>query len=1004
MNPLRFAKMCKQRKNAALEAYDKAEKMTMDKLKDQLRIRGLDITGSKLDLVERVKAALKRQADTIGFGELSAFGADIVKRIYSSFCKTDGNSKGMSLWDMNRFLDSMSVNTLYNVEEFNHMLKQHSLLTNDGNLSEEGLIAYYERYGHLAQDIEALGYGSLNDLISGDVDISVEYDTDGFVTLLDLMEKHSLRNPFLKYIVCILSSIGMIGVELINDNLSDFIVKMIEQLLPSDTAIPPSSFSSKEFLSYLKRLCSAPGLISRTINAFVEYLSDGDDGVIRDLRLLVLKEFGKFDDWEEIFNESFPKSLAGITKNTGVSDISGDQTLSEDLLIKIKTILPTLLESKINNETNRKSLQDKIKQVDEIIQKSDVLHLKVFEIEALKRYRSKVLDQEEYMSKIIKERQKLALVHFIACYDAFRMYAVGIGSVGVGTKEFMVRINCSGFNFTDLLPKALGEPCLMKERQQEKYNRSIARKETVLNALANEKRKTTTDPIELEKIKKLKEEELRKKRDEEENKLLNDALRCMLDARDERKSIEDLNKMLVLWERLSIAKNNKYGSNHIVSIICQNNLACVYFEFLGLSAKSNEIISAMAGCADSIMLLLGSYHVPFLSQVPNVALSHFAEVSYHKNNSNDDGSSAVSSLPPLELEIIAPCVTILQNFISIIKIRYTANLHEVLHKQHDKLVAIYELFHKLDEKEQKLVSIGKCRMVEHIPVLVTDNFKNQLEITLNDVKSDQDKNSNEVDVTDANNFATDCDFSVNGDGSIGQISQLSPGSLSIDSDMKSDQKFNSPNNFELTMLSDDIQNDNMLDTARLKQLKYSKQKEEDKKLRSIVTRERNKLYSLILSDKISEIFAETAAGAVPAGKNIKWGAGTLSGTSVSTSSDPFAFLDGNDSNHYFQGSSIDQTSTISFENSLENSSLAQSYNTIKGKQDSINNLTQKKIRVKGSTLDSTNDNDNDNNNNLSMSNTRNNIAETNPKKMSYKDKKVLPPKTMFEWIKDKLDL
>ena len=1003
MNPLRFAKMCRQRKNAALEAHDKAENMTMDKLKDQLRIRGLDITGSKLDLVERVKAALKRQADTIGFGELSAFGADIVKRIYSNFCKTDGNKKSMSLWEMNRFLDSMSVNTLYNTEEFSHMLKQHSLLTNDGNLCEEGLIAYYERYGHLAQDMETLGYGSLNDLISGDIDISVEYDTDGLVTSLDLMEKHSLRNPFLKYIICILSSIGMINVELINDNLNDFVVKMIQQLLPSDSAIPPSSFSSKEFLIFLKRVYSTPGLISSTINTFVEYLSDGDDGIIRDLRLIVLKEFGKFDRWEDVFNECFPKLLSGIAKNTGGNDMSRDPTLSEDLLIKIKTILPTLLESKINNETNRKSLKEKVKRVNEIIQNSDVLHLKVAEIEALKRYRSKVLDQEDYMSKVIKERQKLALVHFIACYDAFRMYAVGIGSVGVGTKEFMIRINCSGFNFTDFLPKAYGEPCIVKERQQEKNNRSIARKETALNALANEKRKTTTDPVELEKIKKLKEEELRKKRDEEEIKLLNDALRGMIDARDERKSIEDLNKMLVLWERLFIAKSNKYGGNHIVSIICQNNLACAYFEFLGLSAKSNEIISAMASCADSIMLLLGLHHIPFLTRVPRIE-THPA-VPCNKKSSIEETTTACA-LPPLDVEIIAPCVTILQNFISIIKVRYAANLDEVLYKQHDKLVTIYELFLELDEKEQKMVSIGKCRMIEHIPVLITDNFKYQLELTLNNFVNEQGISGNETKKigTDDFKFALpeDCDLSLIGDSSIGQISQLSPGSESIDSDLKSETLIvNASTNLELSISCDDSQNEDTLDTARQKQLKLIKQKEEGKKLRSKVTRERNKLYSLIQSDKISDIFAETAAGVVPTGKSIKWGAGASSGMSVSSTSDPFAILDGTDSNQYFQGSSVDQTSTISFENSLENSSMAQSYSSIKLKHDSGNSQSVKKTRVNVSTSDNINDNMLHNSDN-SLGN--NKTGETNPKKLSYKDKKVLPPKTVLEWIKDKFDL
>ncbi len=993
MNPLRFAKMCKQRKNAALEAYEKAEKMNMDKLKDQLRIRGLDITGTKADLVERIKAALKRQADTIGFGELSAFGADIVKRIYSSFCKVGDNTKTMSLWEMNRFLDSMSVGTLYNADEFNHMLKQHSLLANDGCLTEEGLIAYYERYGHLAQDMESLGYGSLDDLVNGEISISIDYDTEGLVTLLDLMESHSLRNPYFKQIICILSSIDKIAAEFVNSTLSDFIIKIIEQILPSDSATPPSTFSSKDFVSHFKRVFSTPGLISRAINTFVEWLSDGNDGIIRDLRLLVVKEFGKFDNWEDVFKESFPKPIVGTSKkNLNTSEASQN---TEDILNKIKAILPALLESQINNETNRKSLKEKVNYVNEIIQKSDILRLKVAEIEALKRYRNKLLDQEDFMSKVIKERQKLALVHLIAGYDAFRMYAVGIGSIGIGGKELTARICCNGFNFTDFLPKAFGEPCIVKERQQEKYNRSISRKETALNALANEKRKTTTDPVELEKIRILKEEEMKKKRNDEENKLLNEALRGMLDAREERKSIEDLNKLIVLWERLSIAKNNKYGKDHIVSIICRNNLACVNLEFIGMAIKSNEIISTMTGCVDSIILLLSAYDVHFLSSINTVnPISSSPGRSNDNNNTNVIHTEEINATnnPPLDLELIAPCVTILQNFITIVKIRYAGNLNEIMYKQHDKVVTIYELFCQLGEKEQKMVSLGKCRAMENIPVLTAENFIKQFETTINDMKQEKesliiDSGQDLIKIIDYNN---DGDFSIVGDGSIGQVSQLSPGSASIASDMKSEylKEEQSLHIGGLNDANDDNNEIETLDTARLKQIKYEKQKEDDKKLRAKVTRERNKLYSLIQSDKISQIFAETAGGAVPTGKNIKWGASSSS-VNNSVSSDPFAFLDGNDSNQYFAGSTIDQTSTISYENSLENSSIAQSLSTNKGKNisDVPNNVPkQKKAQIK---VVSATDPDN---------------GDTNPKKISYKDKKVLPPKTMLEWIKDKLDL
>ena len=88
------------------------------------------------------------------------------------------------------------------------------------------------------------------------INISIDYDTEGLVTLLDLMESHSLRNPYFKQIICILSSIDKIAAEFVNCTLSDFIIKIMEQILPSDSAKPPPTFSSKDFVSYFKRVFS----------------------------------------------------------------------------------------------------------------------------------------------------------------------------------------------------------------------------------------------------------------------------------------------------------------------------------------------------------------------------------------------------------------------------------------------------------------------------------------------------------------------------------------------------------------------------------------------------------------------------------------------------------------------------------------------------------------------------------------------------------------------------
>lgn len=83
MNPIKFAKVCKQRKDAALLAAKTSMKMSKADLIEHCRSRGYSIEGTIEQLAARVTKIFEKQAKLIGFGEISDFGRRLVERIIS---------------------------------------------------------------------------------------------------------------------------------------------------------------------------------------------------------------------------------------------------------------------------------------------------------------------------------------------------------------------------------------------------------------------------------------------------------------------------------------------------------------------------------------------------------------------------------------------------------------------------------------------------------------------------------------------------------------------------------------------------------------------------------------------------------------------------------------------------------------------------------------------------------------------------------------------------------
>ena len=330
MNPLHFAKFQRQRVKAAKDGIDKVDTMSPEMVDQQLAMRGLSVLGQKRERVKRLKKAFERQAAISGFGELSAFGGDMVSKLFKLFKvhknmgerlgqpkkdtkkptpaeirkKESGKAKkagssgvqdeeeeedlpGMSLWDFNNFLASTGSPTLYDFREYKEAMHELGFLQDKNfGLTPEGLAAYYEQYGGIGRDMKNIGIGSLAEKAKGRLQMSVHYDAAAISSLLDLIEKHSVMYPHLKYLLAFVTSISDWLYEADYDNIAEML-----------------GFARNETFRQLKENVKTPGWFSSFIHSCSEWLADGDDGVLVSLRQGVHETFGRYSRMEEAYPE-----------------------------------------------------------------------------------------------------------------------------------------------------------------------------------------------------------------------------------------------------------------------------------------------------------------------------------------------------------------------------------------------------------------------------------------------------------------------------------------------------------------------------------------------------------------------------------------------------------------------------------------------------------------------------------------------------------------------------
>jgi hypothetical protein len=318
LNPLKYAKEIRSIKKSYEDIVQRIDEKTFTNKDELMKIckengyfyDPLPSNNSVADLQQRVKSIYELKLELLNHGELNSYSKDVLKEIFYSYHINPENVKyakendfNMKFWEFNEFLYHSDIQTLYNKKEY-ELFAQNNVLYMDQEkqLSLNSFNAYYERIGHLMNDISSWKICNLDSFLTGVVHVSLNYDPNTLPGVLNnFQEKNPLfLNPFFKEMVKLMM-IKDYSVEKRVNSVSE----IIKELLPIDklstkkdekkdnpgSADTKEEFDFKEFKEKLLHIFTAPGEFSQFINSIATFWNNGSEGVLPYLRKYLYEDF-----------------------------------------------------------------------------------------------------------------------------------------------------------------------------------------------------------------------------------------------------------------------------------------------------------------------------------------------------------------------------------------------------------------------------------------------------------------------------------------------------------------------------------------------------------------------------------------------------------------------------------------------------------------------------------------------------------------------------------------
>lgn len=543
MNPIRFAKACRKRRQELESAADAATKMSVADLRATLAAMGLNNKDKTRDvLIARIQRAYKHKLSLVGSGELSEFGKSVVCKIFDIF--DEDRDGGLSLWEMNKLLYSVNTPTIPHAKEYERIMTENDFLGDDnGFLTKLGLCAYYERYGRLANDMAVLGIGSMDEFLSGEFNVSIKYDPEAVCTLMPLLKKHTLTQIYFKKMLNVFCTLKNMTWDAKVEKLSD-IFDIFRDVGLHDYI--QYLCGGQEGFDWLQYVATAPGMISNLIDSLSQFLADGEIGVMREMKLVAAEKVPKFAfynfDWDPVFDKIVHRMLVSFEDITKFSDEDSDEDddgirSETDAANKEREIDTGGVDHK--TEGKKAEVAGSKNNVSSILgsQESDNSCLRGFlpplipttnlgslittmfddakkallglqgAIRVTRKQREiLVRSQREWergcvsMSRLKNEAVATWPIHASALYDCLRVFSIDLSGVGFGTPEFGAQLLFKGLSFESFnLPKADGAPCPTKKILFDKIYRALQRKAAALAAIDRQKERARLEKEQAER-------------------------------------------------------------------------------------------------------------------------------------------------------------------------------------------------------------------------------------------------------------------------------------------------------------------------------------------------------------------------------------------------------------------------------------------------------------------------------------------------------------------------
>ena len=209
---------------------------------------------------------LRRQAESIGYGELSQFGEGVVKAIFERFDADVDDA--LSFEEVTALQRALGQIPLTDAPEYLRSVAEGGFAVDkQGFITPEGLVAYYDTHGRLAEDAAALGVGAVDDYVTGLLTLTSEIDAAALAHVEALFEKGYHHERALKALTFLARFAKDSYVDAECARLSSLWLRYAAP----DQAAPP------EWLT-------KPGWIPERIEALRVWLADGEVGVIPEIR------------------------------------------------------------------------------------------------------------------------------------------------------------------------------------------------------------------------------------------------------------------------------------------------------------------------------------------------------------------------------------------------------------------------------------------------------------------------------------------------------------------------------------------------------------------------------------------------------------------------------------------------------------------------------------------------------------------------------------------------